>query len=114
MLAAQMQNSADKAVAAVSVVIAAPRPVAIVGKILEQQVEELHRVCNLSLWHWFECSRSWQGIHSFARRRALRAKAIKVTFGFRVAVVRSRSLRENAFDALGRKVELNQSDTAIK
>jgi hypothetical protein len=42
MLAAQMQNSADKAVAAVSVIITAARPVAVVGKILEHQVEQLH------------------------------------------------------------------------
>jgi hypothetical protein len=35
MLAAQMQESADWAVAAVSVVIAAARPMAVVGKMLE-------------------------------------------------------------------------------
>jgi hypothetical protein len=35
MLAAQMQKSADKAVAAVSVIITAARPVAVVGKILD-------------------------------------------------------------------------------
>ena len=38
MLAAQMQKSADKTVAAISVVITAARPVAVVGKILEHQV----------------------------------------------------------------------------
>jgi hypothetical protein len=37
MLAAQMQKSADKTVASVSVVITAARPVAVVGKILEHQ-----------------------------------------------------------------------------
>jgi hypothetical protein len=37
MLAAQMQKSADKAMAAVSVVITAARPVAVVGKMLEHQ-----------------------------------------------------------------------------
>src|SRR5437764_4660289 len=47
MLAAQMQKSADKAVAAVSVVITAARPVAVVGKILDHQVEQLHRLCDL-------------------------------------------------------------------
>ena len=39
---------------------------------------------------------------------------MKVTFGFRVAVLHSCSPRENAFDALGRKVELNESDAAIE
>jgi hypothetical protein len=39
MLAAQMQKSADKAMAAVSVVITAARPVAVVGKMLEHQIE---------------------------------------------------------------------------
>ena len=39
---------------------------------------------------------------------------MKVTFGFRVAVLRSCSSRENVFDALGRKVELNESDAAIE
>jgi hypothetical protein len=38
-VAAQMQKSADKAVAAVSVIITGARPVAVVGKILEHQVE---------------------------------------------------------------------------
>jgi hypothetical protein len=56
MLAAQMQNSADKAVAAVSVIITAARPVAVVGKILEHQVEQLHPLCDLGFQHWFECS----------------------------------------------------------
>src|SRR5689334_1221689 len=41
-------------------------------------------------------------------------KATKVTFSLRVAVLGSRSPRENVFDALGRKVELNQGDVAIK
>jgi hypothetical protein len=58
MLAAQMQKSADKAVAAVSVIITAARPVAVVGKIPEHQVEQLHPLCNLGFWHWFERSRS--------------------------------------------------------
>ena len=39
---------------------------------------------------------------------------MKVTFAFRVAVLRSCSPRENVFDALGRKVELNESDAAIE
>jgi hypothetical protein len=40
MLAAQMQKSADQAVAAVSIIITAARPVAVVGKMLEHQVEQ--------------------------------------------------------------------------
>jgi hypothetical protein len=46
-LAAQMQKSADQAMAAVSVVITAARPVAVVGKMLEHQVEQLHRLRDL-------------------------------------------------------------------
>ena len=38
MLAAQMQKSADKAVVAVSVIITAACPVAVVGEMLEHQV----------------------------------------------------------------------------
>jgi hypothetical protein len=39
---------------------------------------------------------------------------MKVTFAFRVAVLRSCSPRENESDALGRKVELNEGDTTIE
>ena len=53
MLAAQMQKSADKAMAAVSVVITAARPMAVVGKMLEHQVEQLHRLRDLGFRHWF-------------------------------------------------------------
>ena len=69
MLAAQMQKSADKAVAAVSVVITAVRPVAVVGKMLEHQVEQLHRLRDLGFRHWFERSRSWQRTHRITSRR---------------------------------------------
>jgi hypothetical protein len=41
---AQMQEGADKAMAAVSVIIMAARPVAVVGKMIEHQVEQLHRL----------------------------------------------------------------------
>jgi hypothetical protein len=51
MLAAQMQESTDKAVPAVSVIVAAARPVAVVGKKLEQKTEQLHRVCDLRFRH---------------------------------------------------------------
>ena len=52
MLAAQMQKSADKAVAAVSVIITAARPVAVFGKILEHQIEQLYRLRDLGFRHW--------------------------------------------------------------
>jgi len=42
MLAAQMQKSTDEAMAAVSVIITAARPVPVVGKMLEHQVQQLH------------------------------------------------------------------------
>src|SRR5215510_15992872 len=70
MLAAKLQKSADKTVAAISVVITAARPVAVVGKILEHQVEQLHPLCDLAFWHWFECSRSGHRTHSLARATA--------------------------------------------
>src|SRR5690242_14433920 len=112
MLAAQMQKSADKTVASVSVVITAARPVAVVGKILEHQVEQLHPLRDLAFWHWFECSRSEQRTHSSTRCRLPSGKAMKVTFGFRVTVLRSCSPGKNVFDALGRKVELNEGEKA--
>ena len=45
---------------------------------------------------------------------SLGGKMFEVTFGFRVPALRNRSLRENAFDAFRRKVELNESDAAIE
>jgi hypothetical protein len=53
MLAAQMQKSADQAKAAVSVVITATRPVAVVEKMLEHQVEQLDPSCDFRFRHWF-------------------------------------------------------------
>jgi ribosomal protein S3 len=55
MLTAQMQNGADKAKAAVSVVITAARPVAIVGKKLEHEIEQLHRFCDFRFGPRFAC-----------------------------------------------------------
>jgi hypothetical protein len=52
--------------------------------------------------------------NSNTRCRSPGGKAIKVMLGFRVTVLRRRSLRENMFDPLGRKVELNESDAAIE
>jgi hypothetical protein len=51
MLAAQMQKSADEAMAAVSVVITAARPVAVVGKMLEHEIQQLHRLRDLGIRH---------------------------------------------------------------
>jgi hypothetical protein len=56
MPAAQVQKSADKAVTAVSVVITAARPVAVVGKKLEYQIEQPHRFCDFRFGHWFDRS----------------------------------------------------------
>src|SRR5215472_9013328 len=52
--------------------------------------------------------------NSNTRCRSPSGKAIKVMLGFRVAVLRRRSVREDMFDPLGRKVELNESDAAIE
>jgi len=53
-----MQKSADKTVAAVSIIVTATRPVAVVGKKLEHEIEQLHRFCDLRFGHWFDRSRS--------------------------------------------------------
>lgn len=53
MLAAEMQESADKAMTTISVVITAARPVVIVGKMLEHQVEQLNSFCDLGLGQLF-------------------------------------------------------------
>jgi len=45
-------EEADKAMAAISVIITAARPVAVVDKMVEHQVEQLHRLCDLGFWHW--------------------------------------------------------------
>ena len=52
MLAAQMQKSADQAVAAVSVIITTACPVAVPGKMLEHQIEQLYRLRDLGFRHW--------------------------------------------------------------
>jgi hypothetical protein len=46
-----MQKSADKAMTVVSVIVTAARPVAVVGKMLEHQVEQLHRLCDFHSGH---------------------------------------------------------------
>ncbi|MBV8287901.1 MAG: hypothetical protein JOZ35_13365 [Hyphomicrobiales bacterium] len=46
-----MENSADKAMAAVSVIIAAARPAAAVGKELEHKIEQRHRFGDVRLGH---------------------------------------------------------------
>ena len=45
------EESTDEAMAAVSVIITAARPVTVVGKMLEHQVEQLHRLRDFRLWH---------------------------------------------------------------
>jgi hypothetical protein len=57
-LAAQMQESADKAVATVSIVITTPRPMAVIGKKLKHKVEQLHRFGDFRFSHWVGSSRS--------------------------------------------------------
>ena len=51
---------------------------------------------------------------SSTRCRSPGGKAIEVTFGFWIAVLRGCSPRENVFDAVGRKLELNESDAATE
>jgi hypothetical protein len=51
MLAAQMQKSADKAMAAVSIVITAACPVIVIGKKLEYEIEQPHCCCDFRLRH---------------------------------------------------------------
>jgi len=63
-----MQNGADKAMAAVSVVITAARPVAIVGKKLEHEIEQLHRFCDFRFGHRFACLRSGSQTHGITGR----------------------------------------------
>jgi ribosomal protein S3 len=46
-----VQKSANKTVAAVSVVITAARPMAVVGKKLEHQIEQLYRFCDFRFGH---------------------------------------------------------------
>ena len=58
MHAAQMQKSADKAMAAISVIVTAACPVAVVGKKLEHEIEQLHGFCDFRLGHWFDRFRS--------------------------------------------------------
>src|SRR5215469_9285165 len=71
MLAAQMQNRADQAVAAVSVIVTTARPVAVVGKKLEHQIEQLHRLADFGFRHWFDPFRS--GVMRVAYHRQQRS-----------------------------------------
>jgi hypothetical protein len=64
-----MQKCANKASAAVSVLITTARPVAVVGKVLEHQVEQLHRLCHLRFRHWVDRSQMRQGTHRITLRR---------------------------------------------
>jgi hypothetical protein len=49
MLAAKMQQGADKAVAALSVIVGAARPMAVASKELEHEIEQLHRFFDVRL-----------------------------------------------------------------
>jgi hypothetical protein len=51
MLAAQMQERADKAVPAVAVIISAARPVRVVREKVEHQIEQLQRFSNFRFGH---------------------------------------------------------------
>jgi hypothetical protein len=51
MLAAQMEKSADKAVAAVAVIIRAARPIEVIREKLEHQIEQLHRFSDIRFKH---------------------------------------------------------------
>jgi hypothetical protein len=75
MLAAQMQKSADNAAATVPVIVTAARPVAIVGKMLEHEVEQLHRLCDFRFWQWFERSRCGNE-RTVARAAAIRSAVL--------------------------------------
>jgi hypothetical protein len=55
MLAADMQEGADQATTAVSIVVTASRPVAVVGKKLEYEVKQLHSFCGISVRHRSHC-----------------------------------------------------------
>jgi ribosomal protein S3 len=41
-------------VAALSVIITAARPVAVVGEKLEHKIEQLRSFCDFGFWHWFD------------------------------------------------------------
>jgi hypothetical protein len=71
-LAAEMQESADKAVAIVVIVITAARPVAVIGKKLKHKIEQLHRFGDFRFGHWVGSSRS--GITYSAYHRPPRSR----------------------------------------
>jgi hypothetical protein len=58
MLAAEMQKGANKAVATISVLITAARPVIFVGKKLEHEIEQLDCFCDFRFGHWSDTSGS--------------------------------------------------------
>jgi hypothetical protein len=98
MLAAQMQKSADKKVAAVSIIITAARPVGIVGKILEHQVEQVHRLCDLGFRHSFGRGSAARHIDPLVGGSCPRCDSIPRSGLFlpEVQVVRARFLLPNA------------------
>jgi hypothetical protein len=54
-----MQKGADKAMAAVAVIITAARPVRVIREKLKHQIEQLHRFTDFRFGHWLDSSRSW-------------------------------------------------------
>lgn len=58
MFAAQMQKSADKAVAPISIIVIAARPMVLVGKELEHEIEQPHGFCDFCFGHWVDRFRS--------------------------------------------------------
>jgi hypothetical protein len=51
MLAADMQESADKATTAVSIIVTAACPVGVIGKKLEHEVDQLHGFSGFRVRH---------------------------------------------------------------
>jgi hypothetical protein len=70
-----MQKSADQAVPAVSVIVRAARPVAVVGKKLKHQIEQLDRLADFGFGHEFDPSRSWVTYLAYHRPRRLAGRA---------------------------------------
>jgi hypothetical protein len=70
--------------AAVSVIVMATRPVAVVGKMLEHQVEQLHRLCDFLFRHGLTAPREGPPNHHQRGRRhpwAAQTVVLAGTFG---------------------------------
>jgi ribosomal protein S3 len=69
MLAADMQESANQATTAVSIVVTAARPVVVIGKKLEHEVEQLHRFSRFRVRHQSNRPRSRLDVLAYHRDR---------------------------------------------